>query len=127
MDAIFGLAAGGLILFFVVSVVISGFFVLLGAKMAGIEKATLGKSIIASIAGNIGYVIFATVFSLVPVIGTLLGFVVGLFVMLFIIKSIFDTTFGKAFLAWIFHFVAQVLVILAMIVLAAMGLAAAAL
>jgi hypothetical protein len=107
----------GILVVFALSIIIAGLFMWAGAKMAGIQNATLGKSIGAAIAVSLVTWIIAVVFSILPVIGTFIGFIVGLIIALFVIKSIFNTTMGKAFLAWIFNIFAQILAIVLSIAL----------
>ncbi|MFP4647521.1 MAG: hypothetical protein ACLFN4_07865 [Candidatus Acetothermia bacterium] len=72
--------------------------------MAGIEKATFGKSIVAAIAS--GFTIW-----LLSLILPVLGTVVGLVFAIFIIKGIYETGFAKALLAWISCVLAQILAV----------------
>jgi hypothetical protein len=53
------------------------------------------------------------------------GWIVGVLITLFVLKVVFNTTWGKAFLAWLFHGIAQLIVlgIIALIV-AVLGVAA---
>ncbi|MEW6714237.1 MAG: hypothetical protein AB1306_03965 [Nitrospirota bacterium] len=99
---------------------IAGFFIWVGAKLAGINNTTIGKSILAAITCSLSLWFLTGVFFFLPII----GFFIGHFICLWIIKSIFETTFGKALLAWIFHFAAQVLAIIIAIATFATGLMA---
>lgn len=96
----------------VLAALIAGFFMWIGAKMAGVENATFGKAIWAAIATSIVTWLISALFSIIPGIGTIIGFFVGLLFSIGIIKSIFNTTGGKAFLVWIFNIVAQVIAII---------------
>ena len=111
----------GILVVVALSIVLGGFFMWAGAKMAGIPNATFGKSIWAAIAVSFVTWIIAIVFSIVPVIGTLIGFIIGVLVALIVIKSIYDTSAGKAFLAWLFNIISQ---ILALVIAAALGVGA---
>ena len=104
----------------VLAAFIAGFFIWVGAKIAGINNTTIRKSVLAAIACSLSLWFLTGVFFFFPVI----GFFIGHFICLWIIKNIFDTTFGKAFLAWIFHFAAQVLAIIIAIATFATGLMA---
>jgi len=110
---------GALLSVFVATVIIGSFFMWIGAKMAGVQNAGFGKSILAAIATSVITIIISGVFSVVPVMGTVLGFLVGLLLSLFIIKAVYDTSFGKALLTWIFCIVAQ---IVAVIIVVALGI-----
>jgi len=111
MEIIAALAAS-LIGIAIIAAVIAGFFMLIGAKIACVENATLGKSIIAAIASSFITWIVALVFSIVPLIGTIVGFIVGLFLALLAIKGVYNTSFAKALLVWIFNILAQVAAII---------------
>ena len=100
--------SGAIIGVAVLAAIIAGFFIWVGAKLAGINQVTMGKSVLAAIACSVSLWFLTGVFFFFPVI----GFLIGHFVCLWIIKSIFDTTYGKAFLAWIFHFAAQIIAIM---------------
>ena len=86
--------------------------ILLAAKMAGVENATFGKAAIAGFVASLVTWLCSLVFSIVPVVGTILGAIFGLLLSIFVIKGVFSTTFGKAFLVWIFHVVAQVVAVI---------------
>ena len=105
-------AIGVIIGIAIIAAFLAGFFILIGAKMAGIENATIGNSILAAIACTMTVWILTAACSVVPVIGTFIGFFIGLLSCVWILMTIFKTTFGKAFLAWILHFVAQVIAII---------------
>ncbi|MFC1617851.1 hypothetical protein ACFL2B_01070 [Patescibacteria group bacterium] len=105
------LVAGGII---VLSVLVGGFFVWIGAKLARVEKGTFGRAILAAIAASIASWLVAALFTLIPGpwwIG-LIGAIIGLVVVLWVFKSMFDCTWGKAFLIWIFQLIAMVIVTL---------------
>ena len=104
----------------VLAAFIAGFFIWVGAKLAGINNTTIGKSVLAAIACSLSLWFLTGVFFFLPVI----GFFIGQFICLWIIKNIFDTTFGKALLAWIFHFAAQVIAIIIAVATFATGLMA---
>jgi hypothetical protein len=109
---IFAGIAGAVVGIAVIAAFIAGFFIWVGAKMAGVRNATMGKSILAAVSCTLFVWILAAVFSVLPVVGTAVGFIVGLIACVWIIKAIFDTSTGKALLAWIFHFAAQVIAVI---------------
>lgn len=102
---------GGILGIFVLSIVIAGFFMWIGAKLAGVAKSSFGRAIGAAIVVSLVTWVISGLFSILPVIGTLLGFVIALIISIFLIKAVFDTSLGKAFLTWIFNIVAQFLAI----------------
>jgi len=89
-------------------VLLSAFFIWIGAKMAFIPKASFGRAIMAAIAcGMASFLLSGILLPLLPV-GPIMGQVIGIMLSLFIIKAIFETSFGKALLAWIFHIFAVI-------------------
>jgi hypothetical protein len=67
----------------------SAFFVWVGAKIAGIENATLIRSIFVAIG-------FAVIFWTVRTIGSVTSFIGGIIVGTFSIMLIFQASFGRA-------------------------------
>jgi len=90
------------------SVLIGGFFVWLGAKLARVEKGTFGRSILAAIAATVASGLVSWIFSLFGdgTTWALIGGIVGFVVVLWVFKSMFDTSWGKAFLIWLFQLIA---------------------
>ena len=95
----------------IIAAVIAGFFMWIGAKMAGVENATFGKSIWTAVVSGIVSGVLSLLFSIIPVIGTLVGYLLGILFSIIIIKNMFNTTGGKAFMVWVFNIVAQVIAI----------------
>jgi len=81
------------------AVLISGIFMWIGARLAGIQPGT----VIVWIVGGL----FATT---LPLGGSILGFLLILLLVLLATRVIFDTSFGKALLAWIFFILGQAVV-----------------
>ena len=69
------------------------------------------------LAGVVGFVL-QLVLSVLPGVGNILAFIITLAATLLIIKAIYKTTFGKAFLVWLFGTIAAMI---ALAVLAAVG------
>jgi hypothetical protein len=90
------------ILVILVALFIAGFILYLGAKLVGIKNATIGKSIIAVVGGGI----LAGILGIIPV----LGWILGIIAYIWVIKVVFDTSWIKAFLAWIMTFVVAVII-----------------
>jgi len=105
----------------VVATMVSALFIWLGAKIAGVQNATFMKSFwIALVSSILIWVLAAVIHA--P------GWIIGLLVSLVVIKAMFDTTWMKAFLTWIFHFVVQfVILIFVVLILIALGVAVGAL
>ena len=111
----------GLIAFLVLALLISAFFLWIGAKLAGIREASFGKAILAALVSVVALALLQIVLSLIPRIGGTLGLLLGILVSIYVIKAVFDTGWGKAILAWILYIVA---IILAGIIAAIFGAAA---
>jgi len=95
----------------VLAALLAGLFMWIGAKLARVPGATFGKAILAGIASAFASWLMTAVFSVVPVIGTLVGFLAGLLLSAFVIQAVFDTSLEKALLVWVFHLLAEILVI----------------
>lgn len=90
------------------AVLFSGIFMWIGARLAGIHRATLGRAILAAISCTaIVWIIGGLCVWAVPLGGTF-GFLLSLLLVLLATRVIFDTSFGKALLAWVFFILAQV-------------------
>ena len=96
----------GLIAFLVLALLISAFFLWIGAKLAGIQGASFGKAILAALVSVVALALLQIVLSLIPRIGGTLGLLLGILVSIYVIKAVFDTGWGKAILAWILYIVA---------------------
>ena len=90
-----------------VGALVSGLFIWIGAKVAGIPNPGFGRCVMVAIVTSVGTWLLAFVLSILPVVGTFGGFVLGLLLSLLIIKSLFNVSFGKAALVWLFHVIAQ--------------------
>jgi len=105
----------------VVATAVSALFIWIGAKVAGVQNVTFMKSFWAALISSVLIWVLAAVIN-AP------GWIVGLLVSLVVIKMMFDTTWGKALLAWIFHGVAQFVILLfVVLILIGMGVAVGAL
>ena len=111
----------GLIAFLVLALLISAFFLWIGAKLAGIREASFGKAILAALVSVVALALLQIVLSLIPRIGGTLGLLLGILVSIYVIKAVFDTGWGKAILAWILYIVA---IIVAGIIAAIFGASA---
>jgi len=111
------IAAMGLmaVLVILIALVIAGFFLMLGAKFAGIEEATLGKSMIAVVGGGI----LALLIGRIPVIGWILGIIAYIWV----IKTVFNTDWIKATIAWLMTIIVEILVVFVFALILGIGAA----
>lgn len=84
---------------------LSAFFLLWGARLAGIGRRSFGRALGTILLGGLAGGIVRAAFSAAPLVGTGLGLVLGFCVSAVVMMSIFDTTFGKALaaniLAWL--------------------------
>lgn len=122
LGAIIGVLLGLVIL----GVVIGGFFMWVGAKMAGVANATFGRSILAALAASFITWLVSGVCSILPVVGTVVGFILGLLLGIIVIQGVYGTSFAKALLVWIFNVMAQILALLIAIATFGAALLAAA-
>jgi len=108
----------------VVATVISAIFIWLGAKLAGIKGATFGRSFWAALVSSFLVWALTGIGAALFGFGTVLGWIIGILITLVVLKKIFNTTWGKALLAWLFQGIAQLLVLgLVALVVAALGIA----
>ncbi len=107
----FALSIVGFIVFAVLAVVIDSFFLHVGAKLASVKSSSFGTAVKASIACALSSILLAIIFSWIPVVGTGLGFLIGLGLTIVVLQATYSTSFGKAFLLWIFNVFAQILAI----------------
>ncbi|MBC7095646.1 hypothetical protein [Thermococcus sp.] len=103
------------VLVILIALIIAGFFLMIGAKFAGIEDVTLGKSMIAVVGGGI----LALLIGWIPAIGWILGIIAYIWV----IKTVFNTDWGKAAIAWLMTIVVEIIVMFAFMVLLGISVA----
>jgi hypothetical protein len=96
----------GIVFAFIFMVLIGGLFMWIAAKIARVEKSSFGRAMAAAVATAFVEILVSFLFNLVPVLGSFFGFIVGLLAAILVIKTVFATSFGKAFLVWIFNIVA---------------------
>lgn len=112
MDFALG-AAGTIIIYLIIQLLIGGLFMYLGASIAGVQNNSFGKGIIGFIVSLIimGLLvfIFTLIFFFFPPLGSLIGFLIGMLITAAILKGIYSTSFGKGFvtllMAWILNVV----------------------
>ena len=93
----------------VIATLVAGLFMYVGAKLAMVEKATIGRAILAAIGCSLADWMFTAALSSVPLLGSCSGFVIGLAASMAIIMVVFQTSLAKAFLVWVLHICAQIL------------------
>jgi hypothetical protein len=100
---------GALLGLLVLWVLLSAFFIWVGAKMAFIPKASFGRAIMAAIACGMASFLLSGMLLPLPTVGPIMGQIIGIILSLLIIKAIFETSLGKAFLAWMFQIFAVII------------------
>lgn len=100
-----------IVLCIIITYLISAAIMLLGARIAAIEKRSYGKALLATFAGSLASMTFSYLCLRIPSVGTLLGFLLGFAATAFIIQGVFSTKFTKALLANIFTWVLAALLI----------------
>ncbi|ASJ07692.1 hypothetical protein A3L08_08945 [Thermococcus pacificus] len=104
------------VLSFLIALFIAAIFLSLAGKLVGIEKASIGRSMIAILGGGIlGGIVTLLVALVFAPLAPLLGFLANLWV----IKTVFETGWLRAFLAWL---LSAVMAAVIMMLLAAFGL-----
>ena len=93
----------GQILTLLISAIIGTIFVHIGAKLAKISDATIMKAFEVALIGAI----LSMILGLIIPLGGLIGFIL----VIAVIKYIYDTSWGKAIVAWIIYIVVLIIVI----------------
>lgn len=123
LGIIAALGWGMFLVVFIISLLIAGAILLIGAKVARVENVTLGKSMLAVLAGSVLAAIILLILSIIPIIGRILGPILAIIAYVWVIKAIFNTTWGKAFIAWLMAVIVQIIVVV-VIVMATAGIGA---
>lgn len=105
----------------VIATVVSAIFIWFGAKVSGISGATFIKSFWAALVSSLLVWLLTALASALFGFGSIAGWILGLFITLVVLKMIFDTTWGKAFLTWLFQGLAQLIVLGIVIIMVIMG------
>jgi hypothetical protein len=106
---------------FVAATVISAFFIWIGAKVARVSDATIVKAFWAAIVTSFVVWALTGIASGLFGFGSIAGWLLGIVITLVLLKWIYKTSWGKAFLTWLFCGLAQVVVLGVAIVLALTG------
>jgi hypothetical protein len=93
------------------SILLGGVFMLLGAKIANVEKRGFGKAVGSVILCKIGASITSGLIGIIPVVGLLLAPFAAIAIQIYIIKAIFETQTTKAVLTWLFSLIAYLIVL----------------
>ncbi len=107
---------------FVAATVISAFFIWIGTKIARVSGATFGKAFWAAIVTSFVVWALTGIASAFLGFGTIAGWIFGVLITLVLLKWIYKTSWGKAFLTWLFCGLAQVVVLAVAIILALTGI-----
>jgi len=106
MGIIFASFGIGIIFAFILMVIIGGLLMWIAAKITRVENSRFGRAMAAAVATSFVTILASFLFKLVPVLGDFFGFIAGLILTILVIKVAFGTSFGKAFVVWIFYLVA---------------------
>jgi hypothetical protein len=104
------------ILRLIVTVIVGTIFIHIGAKLAKISNATIMKAFEVALIGAILSMILGFIIPL----GGLIGFIL----VIAVIKYIYDTSWGKAIVAWILFIIVIIVVIVILGVIAGAALIA---
>lgn len=95
-------AAGGVVL---VVLFVQSFFLLWGARIAGIEGRSFGRAFGATILGGLATFAVSVVLTATGPVAPIVGFIAGFVVTALVAMPVFRTTFGRALgatvLAWV--------------------------
>jgi len=95
----------------IIAILISSFFMWLGAKIAGVRYSKFGRAVVAAVAsGFITWLVYY-IFWQIPGTNTILGLIIGLILTIIVIKAAFSTSFGKALLVWIFQVLSEAIAV----------------
>jgi hypothetical protein len=113
-----GASIGIMVIIFILSILIGGFFLHIGSYFADIKNSTLSNAITAQLGAGITVIVLLAVFSLIPFIQTsitfsLMSLLVTFIVAISAIQVVYDTTFLKALIAWFVGGVISVIVVIA--------------
>lgn len=100
------------------SLLIASIFMHIGASMAGIKGRTFGMAIGATI---VTFIVSGLLSLVIPVV----GWVIGLIVCPMIMMGIYDTSYGKAFLAYILYWIISIVGGIAFVMLLVAGISRA--
>ena len=88
---------------YLIYLLLGGFFMYMGAKWAKIKNVTYIKSFLCVIISIFAQWVFRLYYP------GRVGTIIGVIATLFLIEAIFETSFGKALLAWILTIVAEII------------------
>jgi hypothetical protein len=103
---------GAGVLFLLVGVFVAGLFMWLAAKIAGVRHATFGRAVVAALASWVVSGLCYALAPLLPIIGIGLATLAAILLSLVAIKAAFETSWGKALLAWLFNLIVQTVAVL---------------
>jgi hypothetical protein len=104
---ILGTFMGATIVTAIIAAVVGGIFMWIGANLAGVRRATFGRSIIAAVLATLVTWVITVIFSYLPFYGNAIGYFLGIVFSIFVIQGVFGIRFVKGLLVWLFYIVAQ--------------------
>lgn len=91
------------------SAIIGSIFIYIGAKVAKIEDATFLKAFEAALIGAI----LALILGLITTWGSIIAFIL----VIAVIKFVYNTSWGKAFIAWLVYFIVLIIIVVIIVVI----------
>jgi hypothetical protein len=118
IGSLLGLGIGLAILVLAVGILVSSFFIWVGARWARIPGASFGRAVAAALAclgaTFLVHSLVHLVSGFVPLMGTASAVILSILFTLLIIRAVYTTSFGRAFLVWVLSIAAMFLTFLVM-------------
>jgi hypothetical protein len=104
-----------------VATALSAVFIWIGSKFTSVTNKTFGRAFYAALISSIAVWALTGMGTAFLGIGSVAGWLLGIVITLAILKSVYETSWGTAFMIWIFTGVAHVIVAVFMIILLITG------
>lgn len=95
----------------IISILLSTFFMWLGAKVTNVKKADFINSLIAAVGASVVTGLVSWAFAGFAGVGAAVGYLLGLALSVVVIKAAYDIDYSKALIIWIFHLIATIIAI----------------
>ena len=105
-----GAFGAGSLLGFLVALLVAGVILSFSARLVGIERASLGRAIVAIVGGGILGAIVSGLFLLLPGPLSVLALLAFVLTYIWVIKVVFETDWVKATMAWLMAMVVELIV-----------------
>lgn len=97
--------------FFIIGSAIGALFLSIGASVAGIDGRNFGKAFMATVGAMIAGAVVGGVLGVFGMHNGIIPAAIGLLVNLAVIRGVYDTSWGKAFVAWLVEVIAVVVLV----------------